>query len=70
MKKNTLLWILVGLVVFFFVFGMGRSVYEGFECGLNYECPNVPSGGKTYCGACNRGTCGKGKVKIKGARCN
>jgi hypothetical protein len=46
MKKNTFLWILLALVVFFFVFGMGTSVYEGFKtCTKNKDCPEVPQGG-------------------------
>lgn len=70
MKKNTFLWILVALVVFFFVFGMGKSVYEGF-CTSNGDCPGlVTNGGRTYCRACKNGGCAQGKLKIAGAPCN
>jgi hypothetical protein len=70
MKKNSFLWILVALVVFFFVFGMGTSVYEGFtSCTVNSDCPQKDSGGKTYCGACTRGFCQAGRVKVKKVPC-
>jgi hypothetical protein len=72
MKKNTFLYILLALVVFFFVFGMGRSVYEGFvstPCTLNSQCPKVIDGTKTYCGGCPNGFCGKGKLKGPGVSC-
>ena len=72
MKKNTFLWILLAVVVFFFVFGMGKSVYEGFAgetCTLNSQCPHSA----TNCGVCTRnGTCGTGMKRsiLKGsAKC-
>ena len=62
MKKNTFLWILLALVVFFFVFGMGKSVYEGFvfPCKKNTDCPQETQGGIKRCGVCNTntGACG------------
>lgn len=60
MKKNTFLWILVALVVFFFVFGMGKSVYEGFGCKKNTDCPEQTQAGWAHCGICNTrtGQCG------------
>lgn len=70
MKKNTFLWILLALVVFFFVFGMGKSVYEGFDCTLNSQCPEVKKGTKTYCGGCSNGYCKAGKLKLPGGACN
>jgi hypothetical protein len=70
MKKNTFLWILVALVVFFFVFGMGKSVYEGFvkfggNCTSKSSCDDVPgSNGRTYYGICSKsGKCSKGGMK-------
>ena len=70
MKKNSFLWILVALVVFFFVFGMGTSVYEGFtSCTVNSQCAEVKKGKTTYCGACPRGFCQPGKVKVSGVSC-
>ena len=55
MKKNTFLYIFLALVVFFFVFGMGRSVYEGFgtTCTVNSQCPHST----TRCGVCSNGSC-------------
>ena len=66
MKKNTFLYILLALVVFFFVFGMGRSVYEGFNksCTLRSECET-----STHCGGCPHGYCIKGAKKITGVKC-
>jgi len=61
MKKNTFLWILVALVVFFFVFGMGKSVYEGFAS----KCPEVTQGGRVHCGIRSKnGRCSIGAQKI------
>ena len=62
MKKNTFLWILVTLVVFFFVFGMGKSVYEGFGCSpAGKQCNNpavITVGGIRYKSICGKtGTC-------------
>jgi len=67
MKKNTFLWILVALVIFFFVFGMGKSVYEGFggtkkpgeSCGTNSDCEHST----TRCGVCSNGFCSKGMLR-------
>ena len=72
MKKilSCIFYILLSLVVFFFVFGMGRSVYEGFQtCTVNAQCPQVTRKNKTYCGACQRGFCQAGKLKSKGVPC-
>jgi hypothetical protein len=71
MKKNSFLWILVALVVFFFVFGMGKSVYEGFKsCKINKDCPEVSQGGWPHCGICGKtGRCGPGPKKIYGTTC-
>ena len=66
MKKNTFLWILVALVVFFFVFGMGTSVYEGFAS----KCPEVTQGGKVHCGIRSKsGKCSIGPLKVSGTTC-
>jgi hypothetical protein len=54
MKKNTFLYILLALVVFFFVFGMGRFVYEGFGCTSNSQCPQQTQGGVPHCGVCGK----------------
>jgi hypothetical protein len=58
MKKNSFLWILVALVVFFFVFGMGKSVYEGFGCSpAGQRCKNpatITVGGIPYKSICGK----------------
>lgn len=66
MKKNTFLYILLALVVFFFVFGMGRSVYEGFNtpCTLRSQCES-----STHCGSCTQGYCTKGPSKAIVKKC-
>jgi hypothetical protein len=75
MKKNTFLWILVALVVFFFVFGMGTSVYEGFASGSSTstsppKCPEVTRGGKVHCGIRGKnGKCSIGQQKVNGTTC-
>ena len=66
MKKNSFLWILVALVVFFFVFGMGKSVYEGFGCKKNTDCPNGTRGGQPVCGLCSKnGKCSIGTSLVR-----
>ena len=72
MKKilSCIFYILLSLVVFFFVFGMGRSVYEGFASGSRGstslpKCPEVSRGGKVHCGIRGKnGQCSIGAQKF------